>query len=132
VPYNTADGALFRVGDGQSTPRTTRLFAARACARPMLAMRTSSRSARGTGSPRRHPLAWGDPSHVEKLLGKAFDLKFESGVNDVYYGSAGTPPRAALDRCASAPRPFPPIGRGSTSARLLTFFANMRSRRDCM
>jgi len=33
------------------------------------------------------PLAWGDPSHVEKLLGKAFDLKFENGVNNAYYGS---------------------------------------------
>ncbi|MBR0692597.1 class I SAM-dependent methyltransferase [Bradyrhizobium lablabi] len=34
------------------------------------------------------PLAWGDPPHVEKLLGKAFDLKFEPGVSNAYHGSA--------------------------------------------
>ena len=33
------------------------------------------------------PLAWGDPAHVERLLGKAFDLKFESGVSNAYHGS---------------------------------------------
>lgn len=33
------------------------------------------------------PLAWGDPTHVEKLLGKEFDLKFEHGVSDAYHGS---------------------------------------------
>jgi SAM-dependent methyltransferase len=32
------------------------------------------------------PLAWGDPEHVETLLGKAFDLKFEQGVSDAYHG----------------------------------------------
>jgi len=33
------------------------------------------------------PLAWGDPSHVEKLLGNAFDLRFEHGVSNAYHGS---------------------------------------------
>ena len=33
------------------------------------------------------PLAWGDPMHVEKLLGKTFDLKFEQGISDAYHGS---------------------------------------------
>jgi SAM-dependent methyltransferase len=33
------------------------------------------------------PLAWGDPAHIEKLLGKAFDLKFEHGVSNAYHGS---------------------------------------------
>jgi len=34
------------------------------------------------------PLAWGDPAHVEKLLGKDFELKFERGVSNAYHGSA--------------------------------------------
>jgi SAM-dependent methyltransferase len=34
------------------------------------------------------PLAWGDPAHVEALLGEAFDLEFEHGINDAYHGSA--------------------------------------------
>lgn len=33
------------------------------------------------------PLAWGDPAHVEKLLGNAFDLKFEPGISNAYHGS---------------------------------------------
>ncbi len=33
------------------------------------------------------PLAWGDPSHVEKLLGGAFELTFEHGVNHAYHAS---------------------------------------------
>jgi SAM-dependent methyltransferase len=33
------------------------------------------------------PLAWGDPAHVQKLLGKAFDLTFEQGVSNAYHGS---------------------------------------------
>jgi SAM-dependent methyltransferase len=33
------------------------------------------------------PLAWGDPAHVEKLLGRAFDLTFEHGLNNAYHGS---------------------------------------------
>jgi SAM-dependent methyltransferase len=33
------------------------------------------------------PLAWGDPAQAEKLLGKAFDLKFEHGVSNAYHGS---------------------------------------------
>jgi len=33
------------------------------------------------------PLAWGDPAHVEKLLGSTFDLKFEPGVSNAYHGS---------------------------------------------
>lgn len=35
---------------------------------------------------RSSPLLWGDPTHVEKLLGKAFDLKFERGVSNAYHG----------------------------------------------
>jgi ubiquinone/menaquinone biosynthesis C-methylase UbiE len=34
------------------------------------------------------PLAWGDPNHVEQLLGKAFDLQFEWGLSNAYH--AGT------------------------------------------
>ena len=34
------------------------------------------------------PLAWGDPAHVEKLLGEDFDLRFEPGISDAYHGSA--------------------------------------------
>ena len=33
------------------------------------------------------PLAWGDPAHVERLLGNAFHLSFEHGVNNAYHGS---------------------------------------------
>jgi SAM-dependent methyltransferase len=33
------------------------------------------------------PLAWGDPAHVETLLGRDFDLTFEHGVNNAYHGS---------------------------------------------
>ena len=33
------------------------------------------------------PLAWGDPAHVEKLLGNAFELKFEEGISDAYHSS---------------------------------------------
>jgi len=35
--------------------------------------------------PAQSPLAWGDPSHVERLLGKSFDLTFERGVADAYH-----------------------------------------------
>jgi SAM-dependent methyltransferase len=31
------------------------------------------------------PLAWGDPKHVEELLGRHFELGFESGVNHAYH-----------------------------------------------
>jgi SAM-dependent methyltransferase len=31
------------------------------------------------------PLAWGNPDHVKRLLGEAFDLKFEHGINHAYY-----------------------------------------------
>ena len=34
------------------------------------------------------PLAWGDPVHVEQLLGRAFELKFEKGISNAYHGSA--------------------------------------------
>ena len=34
------------------------------------------------------PLAWGDPAHVESLLGGAFELTFEHGVNHAYHASA--------------------------------------------
>jgi ubiquinone/menaquinone biosynthesis C-methylase UbiE len=33
------------------------------------------------------PLVWGDPAHVEKLLGRSFELKSEPGVNNAYHGS---------------------------------------------
>jgi SAM-dependent methyltransferase len=39
-------------------------------------------------APPSSPLAWGDPAHVEKLLGKDFELKFEPGVSNAYHGSA--------------------------------------------
>jgi SAM-dependent methyltransferase len=33
------------------------------------------------------PLLWGDPRHVEGLLGRDFELKFEQGVNNAYHPS---------------------------------------------
>jgi SAM-dependent methyltransferase len=33
------------------------------------------------------PLAWGDPLHVEKLLGHAFELQFEPSLANAYHGS---------------------------------------------
>ena len=36
------------------------------------------------------PLAWGDPSHVESLLGHAFELTFEHGANHAYHPSSDT------------------------------------------
>jgi SAM-dependent methyltransferase len=41
---------------------------------------------RDGSAPPSSPLAWGDPRHVEGLLGKAFDLKFEHGVSHAYHG----------------------------------------------
>lgn len=38
--------------------------------------------------PQPSPLDWGDPDHVRALLGDAFDLTFEPGVNHAYYDSA--------------------------------------------
>jgi SAM-dependent methyltransferase len=35
--------------------------------------------------PQESPLAWGDPEHVEKLLGGDFELTFEPGVNHAYH-----------------------------------------------
>lgn len=35
--------------------------------------------------PASSPLAWGDPRHVEGLLGRDFELKFEHGVNHAYH-----------------------------------------------
>jgi len=32
-------------------------------------------------------LTWGDPAHVEKLLGKEFELKFERGISNAYHDS---------------------------------------------
>ena len=32
-------------------------------------------------------MGWGDTAHVTKLLGQAFDLTFETGVNEAYHGS---------------------------------------------
>jgi len=33
------------------------------------------------------PLLWGDPSHVAKLLGGAFELRFEHGIANAYHDS---------------------------------------------
>ncbi len=33
------------------------------------------------------PLDWGDPAQVERLLGSAFALQFESGVSNAYHAS---------------------------------------------
>jgi SAM-dependent methyltransferase len=33
------------------------------------------------------PIAWGDPGHVEALLGRDFELRFEQGVSHAYHGS---------------------------------------------
>jgi len=38
--------------------------------------------------PQPSPLDWGDPDHLQTLLGRAFDLVFEPGVNHAYYDSA--------------------------------------------
>jgi SAM-dependent methyltransferase len=38
-------------------------------------------------SPPSSPLAWGDPAHVERLLGKSFDLKFERAISNSYHAS---------------------------------------------
>jgi SAM-dependent methyltransferase len=40
---------------------------------------------RGAPPPTASPLAWGDPAHVEDLLGTSFDLKFEKGTNNAYH-----------------------------------------------
>lgn len=34
------------------------------------------------------PLAWGDPEHVQRLLGESFELTFESGINNACYDNA--------------------------------------------
>ena len=39
----------------------------------------------GAPPPPVSPLAWGDPHHVEELLGRDFALTFESGVNNAYH-----------------------------------------------
>lgn len=41
----------------------------------------------GAPSPPSSPLDWGDPGHIQTLLGKDFDLKFERGINNAYHGS---------------------------------------------
>ncbi len=33
------------------------------------------------------PLAWGDPTYVQRLLGKAFSLTFEQGISNAYHAS---------------------------------------------
>lgn len=38
-----------------------------------------------TPPPRESPLAWGEPDHVRKLLGKDFELVFERGTSNSYY-----------------------------------------------
>lgn len=44
-----------------------------------------SREARPKGSAPASPLAWGDPSVVERLLGRDFELTFETGVSQACY-----------------------------------------------
>jgi SAM-dependent methyltransferase len=39
----------------------------------------------GGPPPKASPLLWGDPGHVRKLLGDAFDLSFEHGTSNDYY-----------------------------------------------
>jgi SAM-dependent methyltransferase len=39
----------------------------------------------GMPPPQPSPLAWGDPEHVERLLGRDFDLTFERAVNHDYH-----------------------------------------------
>jgi SAM-dependent methyltransferase len=36
-------------------------------------------------APPASPLLWGDPTHVEKLLGRDFELKLEHGINNAYH-----------------------------------------------
>jgi SAM-dependent methyltransferase len=36
-------------------------------------------------TPPASPLAWGDPRHVEELLGRDFELRFEPGTNNAYH-----------------------------------------------
>ncbi|HEU0158085.1 MAG TPA: class I SAM-dependent methyltransferase [Hyphomicrobiaceae bacterium] len=38
-----------------------------------------------TPPPRVSPLSWGEPGHVESLLGRDFELSFEHGVNHAYH-----------------------------------------------
>jgi SAM-dependent methyltransferase len=72
-------------------------------------------------APETSPLAWGDPSHVEKLLGGDFELTFERGVNNAYhpdlkhiwewYARGFGPLRQLIysldsDRCAALRRDF--------------------------
>ena len=38
-----------------------------------------------TPPPQVSPLAWGDPRHVDKLLGRDFELTLERGVNNAYH-----------------------------------------------
>ncbi|WP_331373122.1 class I SAM-dependent methyltransferase [Sinorhizobium chiapasense] len=37
--------------------------------------------------PTESPLSWGDPAHIEDLLGKEFTITFEHGTNNVYHDS---------------------------------------------
>jgi len=41
-----------------------------------------------TPPPEPSPLLWGDPSYLTTLLGRDFDLKFETGVSSAYHDSA--------------------------------------------
>src|SRR5262249_12631447 len=38
-----------------------------------------------TPPPKVSPLAWGEPRHVQSLLGRDFELTFEPGVNHAYH-----------------------------------------------
>lgn len=38
--------------------------------------------------PAQSPLAWGNPDYVRRLLGHAFELVFEPGINNAYYDDA--------------------------------------------
>jgi SAM-dependent methyltransferase len=55
------------------------------------------------------PLVWGDPVHVERLLGEAFDLTFEPGVSNAMTAlrAFGIGTRGASDHCVSLQSVFP-------------------------
>jgi ubiquinone/menaquinone biosynthesis C-methylase UbiE len=88
-------GVMFAIGHGQAAAEL-----ARVC-RPGGRLSLATWASKGavaeffgviakhsnTSPPPLSPLLWGDPAHVEKLLGKAFDLKFERGTSNAYHGS---------------------------------------------
>src|SRR5215813_5109465 len=96
VPYNTADGTLFRVGDGQ------RYAAHQALVRCLSARGRCWRRGilRDPRAPLGRPAATPWPGAIPRMWrsywGRLSISNSRSGVNDAYCGSARTPPRAAL------------------------------------